>query len=101
MVAYDFRGNGRSGPPEPGVTVATFVEDTVALLDHLELASAHVYGQSFGGMVAQELALTHPGRVRSLILAATHCGGSVAVRSRPRVPKDCAVASFVERHAHG
>jgi 3-oxoadipate enol-lactonase len=88
VIAYDFRGNGRSDKPDEAMTMKTFVDDTVGLLDHLGVPSAHVYGQSFGGMVALELALAFPEHVRSLILAATHPGGGHAVRSQSRVPKD-------------
>lgn len=75
VVAYDLRGNGNSSEPIGSVTMATFADDTIALLDELGVDRAHVYGQSFGGLVAIELVLAHPRRVRTLVLAATHCGG--------------------------
>lgn len=79
VIAFDHRGNGRSDdPPEPA-DMATFVEDAIAVLDDREIDRVHVYGMSFGGMVALETALTHPSRVRTLILAATHAGTAHAV----------------------
>lgn len=103
LIGYDFRGNGGSDDPPGLCSIATFVDDTVALLDEIGIERAHVYGQSLGGMVAQELGLTHPGRVRTLILAATHSGGSHAVRTTVKVPKDqpylaLYAEAFVESH---
>jgi len=102
VVAYDFRGNGRSDPPQGPITVGTLVDDTVALLDHLELPRAHLYGMSMGGMVAIEAGLAHPGRVRSLVLAATHAGvcGASPPATRRSVPKDRPyLALYSERFA--
>jgi 3-oxoadipate enol-lactonase len=81
VIAYDFRGNGHSDEPPGPCTMATFVDDTLALLDHLGVRRAHVYGQSFGGMVAQELALGVPERVRTLILGCTDMGERTTVRA--------------------
>jgi 3-oxoadipate enol-lactonase len=74
-IVYDHRGVGASSRLEGPVTIARLAEDAAGLLAALELESAHVLGISMGGMVAQELALNHPERIRTLALGCTYCGG--------------------------
>ena len=84
-IRYDNRGAGRSDVPWKPTSVPELAADAVRLLDALGLDSAHVYGLSMGGMVAQELALRFPDRVRALVLGGTWHGGPRAVRPSPRI----------------
>jgi len=79
-VTYDNRGSGRSGAPLRPTSMPELAADASRLLDALGLASAHVYGVSMGGMIAQELAISFPERVRGLILGCSWPGGPRSVR---------------------
>ncbi len=75
LVAHDQRGLGRTSIPPGPYSMAEYAADAAAVLDHLEWESARIIGVSFGGMVAQEFAVTWPERVERLALCCTSPGG--------------------------
>ena len=91
VITFDHRGVGRSSALSYAYTTEALADDAKSVLDDVGLDRVHVYGISLGGMIAQQLALRHPERVRSLVLGATHAGGPRAVRP------DAEVMTFFRR----
>jgi pimeloyl-ACP methyl ester carboxylesterase len=75
VLAHDQRGLGETSIPEGPYTMAQYAQDGAALLDHVGWETCAVVGISFGGMVAQEFAVSYPQRVEKLVLLCTSAGG--------------------------
>ena len=69
LLSFDQRGLGQTSKPQTDYTMADYAADAVGLLDAIGWDRCHVMGVSFGGMVAQEVAIRYPERVERLVLA--------------------------------
>jgi 3-oxoadipate enol-lactonase len=74
VLRLDNRGVGKSDAPDKPYSIAGMAGDTIKVMDAVGIKSAHVYGASLGGMIAQEIALSHRDRVRTLVLGCTSPG---------------------------
>ncbi len=74
VINVDLRGHGSSGPWRNSWTIWDLAEDVVAVLDELQLASAHWCGLSIGGMLSMRAALRWPDRVDSLMILDSAAG---------------------------
>lgn len=86
VIMLDNRGSGYTEVPVFVLhRISQMARDVVAVLQTAGETSAHVLGFSMGGMIAQQLTIDHPERVRSLILLATNCGSSHAIQADRKV----------------
>jgi pimeloyl-ACP methyl ester carboxylesterase len=93
VVTFDNRGVGETTVPTQPFTIADMAADTVGLMDALGIDSAHIFGVSMGGLIAQILALDYPHRVKRVVLGCTTHGGRHAVQPQKEVMELLAKAS--------
>jgi pimeloyl-ACP methyl ester carboxylesterase len=84
-ITFDNRGMAKSQPVAAAITVEQMTRDALAILDATGFSSAHVAGHSLGGVIALQLAITAPSRVRSLALLCTFSGGRTAAPPTARM----------------
>ncbi|MFC1924440.1 alpha/beta fold hydrolase [Chloroflexota bacterium] len=79
VITFDNRGVGKTDKPSGPYTTKMMAEDTIGLMDYLAIDRAHILGVSMGGMIAQELAINHPDRVKKLALGCTYANAEIAM----------------------
>jgi pimeloyl-ACP methyl ester carboxylesterase len=82
VLTFDLRGHGQSTLVRGRYEIDDFVGDILALADHVGFESFNIAGFSLGGLIAQRLALTHPQRLKRLILLSTVAGRTAEERAR-------------------
>jgi pimeloyl-ACP methyl ester carboxylesterase len=87
VIIFDNRGVANTTTGSKAFSIQQFANDTVGLLDVLKIQKADVLGHSMGGIVAQQLAVTHPEKVNRLILVSTTCGGKDSIPPSPQLAK--------------
>jgi pimeloyl-ACP methyl ester carboxylesterase len=87
LILFDNRDAGRTDTSEREYTMETFADDTAGLMNALGISKAHIFGQSMGGMIAQEFAINYPEKTAKLVLCSTHCGGSKVVQPSQKVSR--------------
>jgi len=73
VIIFDNRGTGQSDKPDVEYSIKMMADDVACLMESIGIKRAHVLGLSMGGMIAQEMAISHPERVQSLVLCSTSC----------------------------
>jgi 3-oxoadipate enol-lactonase len=96
-IALDNRGAGQSDVPPGPYSIGLMASDAAAVLDAAGVPTAHVFGVSMGGMIAQEFALQYPERVQSLVLGCTGFGGPNAQRAEPDAVEMLKARSWMSR----
>ena len=87
VITFDGRGIGKTNSPPGLYTFETLAKDVVGLMDGLSLESAHILGESLGGLTAQETAIGFPQRVKKLVLANTSGGAGAGMEVHPDLMK--------------
>ena len=84
VIVMDHRGAGRSERPEQSYSVELLARDAVDVLDHFQIARAHIVGHSTGGAIAQVLAIDYPDRVNRIVLSGSWAKPDDAIPSAVR-----------------
>jgi len=82
-ILFDNRGAGRSDTPDGKYSAKMMADDTISLMDALDIKKTYLLGFSMGGCIAQELVLNYPNRVTKLILTSSWCGPSHGITPIP------------------
>jgi pimeloyl-ACP methyl ester carboxylesterase len=83
VIVFDSRGIRNTTAGTKPYSIKLLANDTAGLMGALKIQKANVLGYSLGSLIAQQFAITHPDRVRSVILIAGTCGGKVSIPKPP------------------
>lgn len=100
VLRYSMRGHGKTSAPERPYSLSGLASDIAAIMDHFNIAKAHLVGLSIGGMIAQTFAIEHAERLNKLVVSSSLCelpdGGEALWAERIRDAEKAGVEALVE-----